>query len=366
MNPGAHLRAHVLPWLAAALVACADDTLTGTGTDEGAPNVTGAPDASVAGEAPDAGDAAQTPQAEVLTPAPVGWVDVHDVRTGPPYPVVLVHGLNGFRDIGPLDYFFRVPAALEQAGHRVFVTAVAPYNASELRAQWLAPQIDEILRVSGARRVNLIAHSQGGLDSRYLISTLGYGDRVASLTTVSTPHRGTGVADVVLRGADFPGLTTVADGYAALFGLVAADAQNDPDARAAMETLSTERARAFNARNVDDPRVQYFSFAGRSNLQSADAVCGTAERPNPGAVDTLELALLGTWTVLADDLLDPTANDGLVTVESARWGRFMGCLPADHLDEIGQVADLLPDLVSGWDHVTFYVEWANALRTMGL
>ncbi|MEW5850204.1 MAG: triacylglycerol lipase [Myxococcota bacterium] len=308
-------------------------------------------------------DASTTPPVEMYTPEETVPEQVADPRTGPPYPIVLAHGLNGFRDVGPLDYFFRVPAALEEAGHQVFVTAVAPYNGSASRARLLAEQIDAILAQTGARKVNIIAHSQGGLDSRYLISTLGYGDRIATLTTVSTPHLGSAVADAILDN-EFPAELDIINGYASLFGAAAADAENDADARAALETLHTANATAFNHANPDDPRVVYFSFAGRTNLQRADDECA-GEWPNPDAVDGAEVALLGTWTLLAGSLTEPKANDGLVTVASAKWGRFMGCIPADHLDEIGQIADLIPDLISGWDHVDFYRRWANELRTMG-
>jgi triacylglycerol lipase len=300
-----------------------------------------------------------------LAPENVVPVRVADTRKGPPYPILLVHGLNGFRDLGPVDYFFRVPGALTDAGEAVFVTAVAPYDGSAARAAVLARQLDAVLEATGARKVNLIAHSQGGLDSRLLISTLGYGDRVASLTTISTPHRGTAVADLLYQDGN-----VVAEGlinaWAWLFGEVSRDTQNNPNGRAALATLATANMAAFNQANVDDGRVQYFSFAGRTNLQQANDACAGSVWPNPDAVDVVEAALLPTWLYLAGSITSPTANDGLVTVDSARWGTFVGCLPADHADEIGQLLDLLPDLVSGWDHVDFYRRWVTELRQRGL
>ena len=340
--------------------ACGDETLTADPTHDN-PATTAGDGGGQVSVGSDGGGPAVDPG---LEPLPTTATPVADARLGPPYPVVLVHGLNGFRDVGPLEYFFRVPASLEADGQQVFVTAVAPYSGSAHRAALLAPQIDEILRVTNARKVNLIAHSQGGVDSRYLISSLGYGDRVASLTTISTPHRGTPVADAIGR-ADGPVADGILNAYAFLFGALAADAENDPDARAALETLSVVGMEEFNRHNADDPRVQYFSFAGRSNLQSADSACA-GERPNPDAVDALEIALLPTWLLLAGSLTSPEPSDGLVPVASAKWGRFMGCLPADHLDEIGQLADLFPELISGWDHVAFYVNWVRWLRQQGL
>ena len=56
------------------------------------------------------------------------------------------------------------------------------------------------------------------------------------------------------------------------------------------------------------------------------------------------------------------ANDGLVPVESAKWGRFRGCVPADHLDQIGQ----LGGLVDTFNYRTFYEEHAAFLVSEGL
>src|SRR5690606_21994510 len=100
--------------------------------------------------------------------------------------------------------------------------------------------------------VNLFAHSMGGLDSRFLISSLGYGDRVASLTTLSTPHRGTAVADMAL------GLTESldTDALASLGELLARTVDTpstlDPDLRAAFGALAETNAPAFERDNPDD------------------------------------------------------------------------------------------------------------------
>src|SRR4051794_21594508 len=117
---------------------------------------------------------------------------------GAPYPVILAHGMAGFERIGPLNYFFNVASDLRAHGETVFESQVSPYNSSGVRAAELATFIDDTLRTTKACKVNLVAHSQGGLDGRYLISTLHYGDRVAALATVGTPHQGTPVADVAL------------------------------------------------------------------------------------------------------------------------------------------------------------------------
>jgi triacylglycerol lipase len=55
----------------------------------------------------------------------------------------------------------------------------------------------------------------------------------------------------------------------------------------------------------------------------------------------------------------------MATVESAMWGTFRGCIPADHLDEVGQIRHDAPDAVTGFDHVQFYRDLAHDLAQRG-
>lgn len=50
-----------------------------------------------------------------------------------------------------------------------------------------------------------------------------------------------------------------------------------------------------------------------------------------------------------------------MTVTSARWGRFRGCIPADHLDEVGQVSNDRSDNRTGFDHLRFFRDLAYEL-----
>lgn len=284
---------------------------------------------------------------------------------GPPYPVVLVHGFAGFRDIGPVNYYFRVADDLRGRGEVVFESAVAPFDSPAARAAMLARYLEaEVLRRTGAAKVVLIAHSQGGLDARYLISSLGWGDRVAALVTVSTPHRGTRIADAV--GGAVPGVSDAfVNAVATVFGFTYSEARSRADLRAAFDGLSERNADAFNRSNPDDPRVMYWSYAGRTNRRSGDEACSPSAVANPQAVDNTALALLPFALFLEQGDGAAHVNDGMVEVRSARWGRFMGCVPADHFDEVGQIAHLVPDLFSGFDHRAFYRDIVRRLRAEG-
>jgi len=288
---------------------------------------------------------------------------------GAPYPIVLAHGLAGFERFGPINYFFKVGADLRARGEKVVEAEVSPYEYSAVRAQQLASFVDRARSQYGACKVNIIAHSQGGIDARYLISSLGYGDRVASLITVSTPHRGAPVADIV--GGLLPGY---ADGtinliLKAIQGLTS-DAPGNPSVRNALTQLTTTYMNnTFNPRNPNDSRVRYYSVAGRSGLKTGSTVCSGGRWANSGRVDASDLLLTPTESITAltygGTLLNPVVNDGLVSVSSAKWGTFLGCIPGDHFDEIGQIADLGTDLLSGFNHINFYRQLVSTLHTDG-
>jgi len=78
------------------------------------------------------------------------------------YPIVLVHGLFGFDKLGPVEYFYGIPAALRSGGAQVYVTTVSAANSTEVRGEQLLSQVRQILAATGAAKVNLIGHSHGG------------------------------------------------------------------------------------------------------------------------------------------------------------------------------------------------------------
>ena len=279
------------------------------------------------------------------------------------YPIVLVHGFMG-SDSSPLWSFWRVADVLGGTDHhQVFEANLPPFDSPANRAAVLAQQVDDVLAATGAAKVNLIAHSQGGLDARYLIATMGYGDRVASLTSISSPHRGTAIADVAL--GLLPGGTDPAVNTALRTLGIDVAAIN---VRAALEGLAERNSAAFNAANPDDARVYYQSWAGVSSLTGvADSVdlsaCDGKLLFHPGTMDKLGTLMPSiVWTIVGHDRRD--ANDGLATVAGAKHGEFRGCFPADHMDEVGQVQDTF-DPATGFDHLRFYRNVAFDLSARG-
>src|SRR3546814_10345033 len=117
------------------------------------------------------------------------WTNCDFTRTK--YPIVLEHGLAGFNELGGvLPYWNGIPENLRSTGAEVYVTQVSPFNSSVVRGESLIAQLDDIRAIKGnnSLKFNLIGHSQGGLDIRYVAAVRP--DLVASLTTVGSPHKG--------------------------------------------------------------------------------------------------------------------------------------------------------------------------------
>ncbi len=265
------------------------------------------------------------------------------------FPIVLAHGWTGWDNIGPLEYFFQVPGYLGDRGYPVYVSQVDPYNSSIVRSEQLAQQIDDTLAGWRARKVNLIGHSQGGIDSRAVVSTHGYGNRVSALITIGSPHQGTYITDLAL-GLVPGGVDEALFFLFNFLGAVTAQAQSD--AEASFYSLSEEYMQnVFNPENPDDPRVTYISYTGDT--------CAVEDFLVPGnECDDLVDPLI----LIGYEILKPVRgkNDGLVPLESAKWGDFRGLMVADHIDEVGQVLGVT-DL--DFSHKQFYLDLARDMRT---
>src|SRR6266481_4663145 len=165
---------------------------------------------------------------------------------GPRLPVVLAHGFLGFDEIelgrSKHLYFRGIGTHLEKLGAQVYSPRVPPASSIPARAQRLA----DLIRALPEPRVNIVAHSMGGLDARYAISRLGLAPRVASLTTIGTPHQGTPLADA---------------GHA-LFGRITRLLRRIVDLTGFGDLTMAGMAR-FNAEVPDSPDVEYASVIGQ-------------------------------------------------------------------------------------------------------
>lgn len=335
--------------------------LIACGSEAGEPDGTVPAPSSPVTPAPSAGTGS--------TPAPSTPPPAAPAPLGAPYPVLLLHGMAGFGtlEVGPLGltYFEGVAEDLTKRGESVFVTLAPPFDSSEARAKAIAKQIDDILAKTGKAKVNLVGHSQGGIDARLLASPngLGYGDRIASVTTIATPHKGTRIVDTVLRLIqDLPPsmVDDLTGNFLSFLQKTAYELDTDPHLRAQLNELSEKyMTTVFNPKYQDDARVRYASYAGRTNLRDGKGVCDGGAFPNdPSKVDPAQPMLAPMAFFL--EAGKGKVNDGLVTVESSKWGTFHQCVPADHLKEVGVLAP-----GSSFDHVAFFREVVARIRSAG-
>ncbi len=283
------------------------------------------------------------------------------------YPIVLAHGLLA----GPRSMAY-VEQGLAPDGHQIFVTTVPTIHNVKTRANLLGFQINKILEDTGSEKVNIIAHSMGGLDARYLISKMGYEDKIASLSTVATPHRGTPLADWLLnwtRKISEERLNNLAKQTSLRFA--PEEIANLADFRLGFLGISVQTADQFNQEIIDSDKVYYQSWAGLSNVFGKAHVNDVDECTQDGAPfwqpryirDTLEWIMIPLVQFTQGAGKSP--NDGVVPVPSARWGRFRGCVPADHLDLLGLYKDKPPNPKTGFDFIRFYRTMAYELAEMG-
>lgn len=292
----------------------------------------------------------------------VGAIGPDPVGDAAQYPIVLVHG---FMDKG--GAFVGLEDVLRGDGHKVERVSLPPIAPVAVRAEALAEQVDAILAAHGAAKVNLIGHSMGGLDSRYLVHHLGYADKVASVTTIATPHRGSAVADTVLGWTDTENkwVDWLMDKL-----VVVLESQfeggDDEDLIGALEDLSVEKTADFNAETPDAAGVFYQSWAGVSSPiakwpADVEAQCGDVLAAEPyyfgfGA-DRMALMLVPLSSVAGG------INDGVVSLHSAQWGRSRGCIPADHLDQVKDAGG--PLWITGYDSARFLRNIAFELAKRG-
>lgn len=276
------------------------------------------------------------------------------------YPIVLVHGMSGFRSIlGVLDYWYGIPEALRAGGAEVYVTEAASFESSEARGEEVLRQVEEIVAQTGCGKVNLIGHSQGGLDVRYVAAVRP--DLVASVTTVGTPHQGADLADFLrahVRSGSITedALAALGDSAGTLIGLLSGSV-NPQDTVAGLDQLTRAGTADFNARYP----------AGLPT-----SACGEG----PDAVNGIRYySWSGTGVLTAADPLDPALgissqfytgdNDGLVGRCSSHFGYvirddyFM-----NHLDEVNQVVGLVS--LFEVNPVQVFRVHANRLKRAGL
>ena len=206
------------------------------------------------------------------------------------HPVVLAHGVLGFDEIAVAGrrhkYFRNIADQLAPLGE-ILSPRLPPVASVSVRAERLV----ELVRDIPGARVNVIAHSMGGLDARFAISRLGLGDRVASLVTIGSPHLGTPLADLPLSKATSKILRMQA-----------------------LRDLTPAALQRFNAEVQDFDGIAYCCVIAATNLAHTNPLL---------------------WPSHAYLSARCGPNDGLVPASSQRWGRVLREVQADHWAQVG-------------------------------
>lgn len=276
------------------------------------------------------------------------------------YPIVLVHGFTGNE-----DDFYKIPEALRKDGARVFIPTVSGMHTPEVRGEQLLSQVRDILAITGAEKVNFIAHSQGSPTARYVASVAP--DIVASITSISGINKGTPVADTLFSLIESSKLV---GGIIELFGK---DTGKEPitidsngkkklpqNLKAAIKSMNVAEAKRFNDRHpagipstdcgegrYQENGIYYYSMAGQAQVT-------TGIDPSDA-----QMAFVSAFFPAGE------RNDGLAGSCASHLGKVIrDDFNMNHLDEINKLLGL--HSLSDTDPITMYRIHANRLKQQGL
>ena len=227
------------------------------------------------------------------------------------YPVVLVHGMM-VKDFSFWPAFRGITDFLQKQNVTVYVSNQDGLGAIATNAAQLKDEILEILHKENCEKVNIIAHSKGGVDARFMISCLGMAEYVASLTTLSTPHHGSGLSAKLLQMPAF--LAQAIAFFSNLFYRILGDRQ--PDILQLGKELTADAMEDFNEAVPNAPSVYYQSFSSTAPHKKA---------------------FLRFIPYQISRYCEQDDTDGMVAVKSSQWGNYRGSMSAelDHFKMVG-------------------------------
>ncbi len=283
------------------------------------------------------------------------------------YPIVLVHGMLGFDSILGMDYFYGVEDALEDKGAKVFAVQVTALDSSEARGEELLIQVEEILAITGASKVNLIGHSHGGPTARYLASIRP--DMVASVTSVGSPHTGSDVGDLVQDISDSSevvtaGVSAIVNALGSFINLLSSNPTSDgQNSLGTLESLNSEGAAAFNAAYPEGMPTSYCGSGANPASNGVHYYSWSGTSPYTNVFDPADPFLAIASTAFALD--SGEENDGLVGRCSSHLGSVIrDNYKMNHLDEVNLFIGI--HHLFETDPVTVYEQQANRLKNAGL
>lgn len=227
------------------------------------------------------------------------------------YPIVLVHGMV-VKDFKLYRAFRKIRDNLEKENIKVYVTNQDGIGSIETNAQQIKEEILKILETEHVDKVNIIAHSKGGVDSRYLISKLDMENHVASLTTLSTPHHGSKLSSKLMSMPEW--CAKFLAFFINLFYKICKD--KHPDILKLGHQLTDVQMEIFNKEVINSDKVYYQSYSSDLNNKKS---------------------FLMFIPHLITKKLENVSTDGIVSVESSVWGEYKGNITNnyDHAQMVG-------------------------------
>ena len=260
------------------------------------------------------------------------------------YPILMVHGIF-FRDWKNFNYWGRIPKELINNGANIFYGNQNSSSSIEQSANELKSRILNIMEESNCEKLNIIAHSKGGLDARYAISCLGMDKYVASLTTINTPHKGCNFAGKAMDKLSEKFISSVGRKYESIFKKLG---DEQPDFFSGVSELTAEKCEELNEKMIDCEGILYQSVGSKMKSRFSS--------PFPLNVG---------YSIIKP--LDGD-NDGLVSTKSMEWGNFLGVLSTSKNKGIshGDMIDLMRKNIPEFDVCEFYVNLVKDLKEQGL
>ena len=211
------------------------------------------------------------------------------------YPIILVHGIARNDNKRQSHTWGRIPDVLTRNGAQVFFGRTDAWGTITSNGELLKKTIDKVLKETNSEKVNIIAHSKGGIDARFCIWRFNYGHKVASLTTIATPHYGSEIADLIYD-SNIIHSYTARKNFVSLGGLFG---DEHPNMYAVSYELTQENMSEFSANVTADSRVHYQSIYVSMNEPTND------------------MTFYNTYKYIKEKSGN---NDGMVSEKSAAWG----------------------------------------------
>jgi len=260
------------------------------------------------------------------------------------YPVLLVHGVF-FRDYKFTNYWGRIPKELINNGAVIYYGNNSSASSIEKSGLELSLRIKEIVETTNCGRINIIAHSKGGIDCRYALSHTDTSKYVASLTTINTPHRGCGFADYLLNKIP----VNIQKGIASKYNYTLQKlGDRESDFISALNDLTEKNCAKINEEVQNVPGVFYQSVGSKLNHAASG-----------------KFPLNYSYHLVK---YFDGSNDGLVSEKSFEWGDNYIFLTAPGRRGIshGDMIDLNKENIPGFDVREFYVQLLADLKNKGL